>query len=158
MGVSFAGFGIAPRTLRGLTGVVFSPLIHASAAHLLANAAPLFVLLLIVFASRRYRPVAALALIWALSGLGTWLIGRGQSPFGPAVHVGASSLIYGLAAYLVTAGFVMRSWRAAIVAVIVALVYGGLAYGVLPQGGFISWEAHLCGALAGVWTARRLLG
>ena len=143
-------FGIVPRTAPGLIGVVFAPLLHANAAHLLANAFPLFVLLVLLFADRRYRPWPTLAGIWIAAGLGTWLIGRGGT-----VHLGASSLIYGLATYLVAAGFVLRSWRAAFVAVLVAVLYGGLFYGVLPQNGPISWEGHLSGALAGVLMAQR---
>jgi len=43
---TLAGFGIVPRTVPGLVGIAFSPLLHASPAHLLANALPLFVLLI----------------------------------------------------------------------------------------------------------------
>ena len=43
--LGLAAFGIVPRTIPGLAGIAFSPLLHASTAHLLANALPLFVLL-----------------------------------------------------------------------------------------------------------------
>ncbi|MCZ7637960.1 MAG: rhomboid family intramembrane serine protease [Verrucomicrobia bacterium] len=141
--------GIRPRTGWGLVGVFFGPLLHANAAHLMANAIPCFVLLVLLFSDRHYRPSASLAIIWALAGLGTWLIGRGG-----AVHIGASSLIYGMVAYLVAAGWLRRSWRAAAVALLVLALYGGLVYGVLPQRGPVSWEGHLCGAIAGVLAAR----
>jgi len=143
--------GIVPRTLIGLRGIVFSPLLHANFAHLVANAIPLWILLSLLFADRHYEPGGTLAMIWLVSGVGTWLIGRGQS-----VHVGASSLIYGLVTYLIVAGFLMRSWRAALIAMGVLLFYGGLFYGALPQAGPISWEGHLCGALTGFWAARRI--
>lgn len=143
-------FGIVPRTVPGLAGILFAPLLHADATHLFANALPLFVLLVLLFADRVYRPGLTLAVVWLASGFGTWLIGRG-----PAVHLGASSLIYGVAAYLVTAGVVLKSWRAAFVALLVVLLYGGLWYGVLPQQSRVSWEGHLCGAVAGVWAACR---
>jgi membrane associated rhomboid family serine protease len=143
-------FGIVPRTAPGLAGVLFAPLLHANGTHLLANALPLFVLLTVLFWDRHYRPAETLAMIWLAGGLGTWLIGRGN-----AVHLGASSVIYGLAAYLVAAGLWMRSWRAVAVAVAVAVTYGGIVGGLLPQRGPISWEGHLCGAIAGVWAARR---
>ena len=136
--VTLAGFGIVPRTVPGLAGIAFSPLLHASPAHLLANALPLFVLLVLLFCDRHYYPVLTLSSIWFFSGLGTWLIGRGNT-----VHIGASSIIFGLVAYLIVAGFLMRSWRSAIVAIVVALAFGGIFYGVLPQTGPISWEGHL---------------
>lgn len=144
------GFGIWPRTVYGLVGIVFSPLLHANGTHLLANALPLSVLLVLLFWDRHYHPARTLAFIWAVSGLGTWLIGRGG-----AVHLGASSIIYGLVTYLVAAAFWMKSWRAAAMALVVLFLYGGIVYGVLPQQGPISWEGHLCGALAGVWAARQ---
>ena len=44
-------FGILPRTLRGLIGIVFSPFLHANLFHLIGNTIPLLVLtlLLVVF-------------------------------------------------------------------------------------------------------------
>lgn len=144
-------YGIVPRTGPGLAGIVFCPLLHASFQHVLANSIPLFIFLLLLFSNSEYHPRRTLALIWAVSGLGTWLIGRGH-----AVHIGASSIVFGLAAFLVAAGFYARSWRAALVALCVFFFYGGLFFGVLPQAGPISWEGHLCGALAGIWVARNL--
>jgi len=146
-------FGILPRTATGLVGIVLSPLLHANLSHLLANTLPLLVLLLLLWSNREYHPARTLALIWAVSGAGTWLIGRGQS-----LHIGASSIVFGLVAFLILAGFKARSWRSALVAVLVFVLYGGVFYGVLPHAGPISWEGHLCGALAGVWAASRLPG
>lgn len=152
--VSFAGYGIIPRNEHGLIGIVFSPLLHGNAQHLLANAAPLLVLLTLLFWDRKYHPWRTLAFIWLASGLGTWLIGRGETGGQLTVHIGASSVIYGLVVYLLVAGFLMDSWRAVFVAVGVGVAYGGIFYGVLPQSGPISWEGHLCGAIAGFFTAR----
>ena len=142
-------FGIVPRTEGGLVGIAFAPLLHLGFPHLLANALPLFVLLVLLFAQRQYRPVQTLAWIWVGSGLGTWLIGRGG-----AVHIGASSLIYGLVVYLIATGWWLRNWRALLVALAVLVFYGGIFAGVLPQRGMISWEGHLAGALAGLGVAR----
>ncbi len=155
MHTTLAGFGIVPRTVSGLVGIAFSPLLHASPAHLLANALPLFVLLILLFWDRHYYPAVTLASIWFFSGLGTWLIGRGSDDGRPVVHIGASSIIFGLVAYLIVAGFLMKSWRSASVALFVLIGFGGIFYGVMPHVGPISWEGHLSGALAGVWAARR---
>lgn len=144
-------FGIVPRTEAGLVGVLFAPFLHANLTHLLANAAPLFVLLVLLLSNPAYHPYRTLGLIWIASGLGTWLIGRGNT-----VHIGASSVVFGLASFLIVSGFLMRSWRSAIVAILVGVCYGGIFYGVLPQAGPISWEGHLCGALAGAWAASGL--
>src|ERR1041385_2165268 len=152
---TLAGFGIVPRTIPGLVGIAFSPLLHASPAHLLANALPLFVLLVLLFWDRHYYPVLTLASIWFFSGLGTWLIGRGSDGGRPIVHIGASSIIFGLVTYLIVAGFLMKSWRSAIVALAVFICFGGILYGLLPRAGPVSWEGHLSGALAGIWAAKR---
>ena len=142
-------FGIVPRTRPGLVGILFSPLLHANWNHLLANALPLFIFLILLLADSHYKPWRALAIIWVASGFGTWLVGRGHT-----VHIGASSVIFGLAAYLIVAALWMKSWRAAFVAGAVLILFGGMFYGVLPQNGPISWEGHLCGAIAGALTAR----
>jgi len=144
---------ILPRTESGLVGVLFAPLLHASVSHLVSNAAPLLVLLVVLFSDPRYRPEPTLAAIWLASGLGTWLIGRGG-----AIHLGASGLVFGLVSYLIASGFLMRTWRAAIVALAVFLLFGGIAYGLVPQPGPVSWEGHLCGALAGAGSAHRTHG
>ena len=152
---TLTGLGIVPRTVPGLVGIAFSPLLHASPAHLLANALPLFVLLVLLFWDRHYYPVLTLASIWFFSGLGTWLIGRGTDDGRPVVHIGASSIIFGLVTYLIVAGFMMKSWRSALVALAVFIGFGGILYGLLPRAGPVSWEGHLSGALAGIWAAKR---
>ncbi len=53
-------FGIVPRTLSGLPGILFSPLLHADLQHLLANSLPLFVLLILVLSNREYHPLRTL--------------------------------------------------------------------------------------------------
>lgn len=145
--------GVQPRSAMGLLGIVFGPLLHVNMSHLVANSAPLFVLLVLLLSDPAYHPYRTLASISGASGLGIWLIGRGQ-----AIHIGASSIVFGLAAFLVVAGFQMKSWRSAAVAIFVLLFYGGIFYGALPQPGPISWEGHLCGAVAGVWAATRARG
>jgi membrane associated rhomboid family serine protease len=142
-------YGIIPRTWRGLFGIVVAPLLHANWSHLTANALPLMVLLVLLLADRQYYPGRTLALIWIIGGAGTWLIGRPHT-----IHIGASSLIFGLVVYLIAAGFLMGKWRPAVIALLVALLFGSALYGVLPQAGPISWEGHLSGAVAGLWTAR----
>lgn len=143
--------GIRPRQLAGLVGIVCSPFLHADIAHLTANAVPLFVLLVLLFWDAHYFPRRTLVLIWFASGLGTWLIGRAGS-----VHIGASSIVYGLIAYLVFSGILMKRFDSMLVGVAVFLMYGGGIFaGIVPQPGRVSWEGHLCGAAAGVWVAFR---
>lgn len=145
--------GILPRTASGLLGVLFAPVLHGSWRHLMVNTGPLLVLLALLFMNPRYRPWSSLAWLWILSGLGTWLIGRGGT-----MHIGASGLIYALVAFLIVAGWRLRQWFALLVAAVVVVFYGGLFLGAIPwlvERG-VSWEGHLMGAVAGVLVAARL--
>lgn len=152
-GSSWAWLGILPRTLHGLAGVFFAPLLHANWQHLIVNTGPLLVLLALLFMNRRNRPWSSLAALWILSGLGTWLIGRGGTS-----HIGASGLICALAAFLVVAGWRLRHWAALLIAVVVVALYGGLVLAALPWtvAPNVSWESHLSGLLVGVLVAARL--
>jgi membrane associated rhomboid family serine protease len=153
-GRSLAGFGIQPRSIHGLIGIFTAPLLHGSLAHLLANVGPLYILLVLLFWDKTYHPTRTLTTIWLASGLGTWAIGRATGPDGqPTVHIGASSLIFGLVAYLLAAGILTAKWRTFFVAVIVFMVFGGIYVGMLPNNGPISWEGHLSGAVAGLFAA-----
>ena len=147
MGNRLDALGILPRVWIGLIGVLTSPLLHADFAHLMANAGPMALLLAILFSDSRYHPKSSLALIWLVSGLGTWLIGRN------AIHIGASSVIFGLVSFLIVASLWMKSWRALFFSLIVFFLFGGLFYGIFHVHAGVSWEGHLSGALAGVWVA-----
>ncbi len=142
-------FGIIPRTFRGLQGILFSPLLHANWSHLAANAAPLAVMLcLVAFGSR--QPMWPITIsIWVISGTAIWLVGRPGS-----VQIGASALIYGLAAFLVTEAWVKRDLKSALVALLVIVLYGGIVWGLLPTRQGVSWEGHLCGVAAGILVAK----
>lgn len=142
-------FGIYPRTTAGLIGILCSPFLHASPAHLTANCSALLILLFILFLNRKYRAEETLLWVWFGSGFGTWLIGR------PSLHIGASSIIYGLIVYLIAAGFWMKGWKPIVTGIIVFVLYGAAIYGVLPQSGPISWEGHLSGAITGFIVARQ---
>jgi membrane associated rhomboid family serine protease len=141
--------GIVPRTFWGLLGIFFSPLLHYNQAHLATNGISLFILLAILFSHREYRAEPAFIGIWLISGIGTWVLGRPHS-----IHIGASGVIYGIVTYLIASAWWLRSWRSATLAILIFFLYGGIFYGMLPQPGFISWEAHLSGAFAGILIAQ----
>jgi membrane associated rhomboid family serine protease len=148
MGHGLSAYGIVPRTQEGLRGIPLSPFLHAGIGHVLSNTVPL--LALGGFTALRARgafPWISLAII-IVGGAGVWVIGRS------AVHVGASGLVFGYFGYLVAKGWYDKSILSVLVAVIVIVVFGwGMLSGILPVGGFISWEGHLCGLLTGVLVA-----
>lgn len=146
-GTSFAALGVHPRTVPGLIGLLFAPLLHGSVGHLINNTLPLLVLGTLTFAIYPRAAWRAVALIWLGSGLGIWLIGRDST------HLGASGLSHGLMFFLFTLGLLRRD-RPAIAAMLIAFfLYGGMLLTVLPGDPQVSWEAHLSGAVCGVLAA-----
>lgn len=141
-------FGLRPRSLDGLLDIFTFPLLHASMNHLLSNALPLVIFGFLVFLSGLRVFLTALAFSWLGSGLTVWLIGDG------GITVGASGLVFGLFAFLLVRGFFNQSWRQILLAVVLFMLYGSILLGVLPiMGGFVSWQAHLGGAVGGVVAA-----
>jgi membrane associated rhomboid family serine protease len=145
----FNGFGLSPRSVVGLTGIVTMPFLHGDWDHLIGNTAPLIVLLCLLAGSRAntYRIVPQIVV---LGGILLWVFGTVNT------HVGASGLIYGLIAFLIVAGFREGRLGALAIAVFVGFTYGAtLIVGVLPTvGPGISWDGHLTGAIAGGIVAR----
>ena len=140
-------YGIRPRRIDGLDGVVFAPFLHGGFQHLIANTVP-FVILGAAIALGSVKHFAQVTIITGLiAGLGTWLTGQDHS-----IHLGASSLVFGYLLYLMTRGLFARKLSYIVGGVIVAVVYGGILWGVLPTPG-ISWQGHLFGAIGGVAAA-----
>jgi len=146
--VNFEQFGLIPRTLRGLLGILTMPLLHAGFGHLLANTVPLAILLLLL-AGTQDRLWEILAELVAIGGLLVWLFGM------PALHVGASGLIFSLITFLIVTGLLQRKILTLGVSLLVAFLYGStLLAGVLPGvNRHVAWDAHLAGAVAGVLAA-----
>lgn len=147
----FNRFGLIPRTISGLPGIVTMPFLHGGWSHLLGNTIPLLVLLTLLAGSRG-SSARIVSLLVLSGGALLWLAGRSAS-----VHIGASGLIYGLITFLIVAGFREGRVAALAVAVLVGILYGAtLIGGVLPitAGAGVSWDGHLMGAIAGAMVAR----
>jgi membrane associated rhomboid family serine protease len=87
-------FGIFPRQVRGLPGIVTSPFLHADFNHLFFNAIPLFVMVSFVLLEGMSVFIIVTAIIIFIGGGTTWLLGR------RGVHIGASGVIMGYWGYL----------------------------------------------------------
>ena len=143
-GMRFAKYGVLPRTLEGLKGVLLSPFIHSDWKHLINNALPLFVLTATL--GFFYKGIAKEVFLWSwlMSGLWLWAIGR------PSFHIGASGLLYALASFLFFSGFIRKHTKLMSISMFVVFLYGGMVWGIFPMKKHISWEGHLAGALAGL--------
>lgn len=140
----FTFLGIDPLKVSGLPGIVLGPFIHSNLKHLFNNSVPLLVLSTSLFYF--YRSLRWKVLIYGLllSGFITWLIGR------PALHIGASGVVYMLAAFLFFKGIFSRQYQLTALSLVVVFLYGGLLWYLLPIDPRISWEGHTAGFLVGL--------
>ena len=138
--------GILPRHVEGLDGVVFAPLLHAGAGHLLGNTLPLIVFSFLTLLEGVRRFLAVLVISWLASGIGVWLFGSGLT-------VGVSGVVFGLFAYLMVRGFYNRNVPQILLSAVLFLVYGSILWGLFPTALGVSWQAHLFGAAGGVLAA-----
>lgn len=147
-------FGIVPRQWNGLDGVLAAPLLHGSWGHLWSNLVPLLIFGFLIFLSGVRQFIAVTALVWLVSGLGVWLAGPAHG-----VTVGASAVVFGWLAYLITRGIFTRSVGQIVIGIVLLAMYGGVFWtGILRialagDTARISWQGHLFGALAGVLAA-----
>ena len=148
---SFSQWGIRPGTVSGLKGIIFSPFIHSSFNHLLSNTLPLLILIWFLFYFYNKIALSVFLLLWLLSGVTTWLIGRGS------VHVGASGLVFTILFFLFFSGLFRKYIPLVAVSMIVAFIYGSTVWSIFPVTELvdpsISWEGHLSGAISGLLLA-----
>jgi len=146
-GFDFNHFGIQPRTVKGLRGILFSPFIHSDIKHLFHNTIPLFILTTALFFFYRTISWKVLVVGLLLTGFFTWMIGR------PANHIGASGVIYLLASFLFFKGILSKYYRLIALSLIVVFLYGGMLWFIVPVDPKISWEGHLSGLVVGLLLA-----
>ena len=139
-----ARFGIIPRHLNSLPGIIWAPFLHGSFQHLAANTLPLLILGAIICA-RSSGEFALITVGGTLLGGGlTWLIGRN------ACHIGASGLIFCYFGYLASLAYFNRNIATLLLSLVCILGYGGMLRGILPTSAAVSWEGHLAGLAAGI--------
>jgi len=146
-GTNLDGWGIRPRTGRGLLGVPLAPFLHSGLGHLVANTLPFVVLGAFIALGDAVRFVQVTVIVALVSGLGTWLL---ASP--GTIHIGASGLVFGYLTYLVVRGFFAAKPLWILGGIVALLLYGGVLWGLLPRPG-ISFTGHLFGAAGGVVAA-----
>lgn len=147
MGGGLNQFGVIPRSIESLHHILFAPFIHIGWGHLYNNLIGLGILsALCLLRSPGFYIVNSLIII-VVSGLLVWVFGRTAS------HIGASGWVFGLWSLSIAIAWFDRRFSNIVIAMIVIVFYGGLAYGILPNDPKISFEMHLAGAVAGVLAA-----
>lgn len=142
--ISFVSFGVLPREISGLPGILLFPFIHSDFEHLISNSFPILFLVTAIFYFYPTSASKVMFIIYIFSGLLVWLIGR------QSFHIGASGFVYGLVAFTFFSGIIRWDRRSIVLSLIVTFLYGGFTWGVLPIDETVSWEGHLSGAIVGI--------
>lgn len=151
LGADWHHLGIYPRHTEGILGVFTSPLIHSGIRHLFNNSIPILVLGWCLFYFYKDLGYAVFPVLWILSGIFTWLIGR------DSWHIGASGLVYALSFFLFFSGIFRKYIPLMAVSLVVVFLYGSTVWNMFPIAEVVdpnvSWEGHLSGAVSGLLTA-----
>lgn len=139
-------YGLKPRVIEQWYGIFTYPFLHGSWEHLVSNSLPGVILLTGLFIFHSKNSFKFLTILYLVSGVILWFIGRENT-----THIGASGVVYALAFFLLTAGFIARERSSIALSFFIILWYGGMLWGIFPfsveQG--TSWEGHLAGAITG---------
>ncbi|MDR2120568.1 MAG: rhomboid family intramembrane serine protease [Tannerella sp.] len=141
-------YGLVPLDVSRLYGTCTIPFLHSGLDHLISNTPPLFLLVFGLFLFYDRKAWQILLNLYLISGLVTWCMGRRES-----IHVGASGLVYALAAFHFLSGLVRKVPRQMAFSLLVAFLYGGFVWAFFPAlyiNTPISWEGHLSGLLTGI--------
>ena len=140
----FSQFGIYPREVKSLLGIITAPFVHGDWEHLFFNSTSFLVLTIMLFYF--YEKVASKVFIFSflLTGLLVWIFAR------PSYHIGMSGVIYAEFGFLFFAGFLSKNRMQIVVSLITAMFYGSMVWGVFPGKAGVSWESHLYGFLIGI--------
>ena len=146
-GYRFNEYGVYPRTVKGLRGILLSPFIHGSLNHLWNNTIPLFLLSVSVIYFYRSQRWTIFLIGWLGSGILTWIIGR------EANHIGASGFIFVLMSFIFFKGIITGYYRFVALSLIIMFLYGGMLWYLFPIEPYVSWEGHLGGFTTGLLLA-----
>lgn len=139
-------FGVRPREVAGLWGVLTEPFLHSGWGQLLSNSVSLLAIgwVLMLSGLRVFAFVSAVVIL--LGDFGTWLIGGSNT-----IVVGASGLVFGWLGYLLARAWFSRRVRWILVAAGLLFVFGTLLGSMLPTvDRSVSWQAHVSGFVVGV--------
>lgn len=142
---NFNVFGIRPRELSGLWGILFSPFLHANLGHIISNSIALVgTSILLRFAIVSDKLPWVLMFCAVFSGIGVWLFSTA------GVVVGASGVIYGLIGYLFANAYFNPSIKSWAIALVSLAGFGGAVLSLFTFSPFVSWSGHFWGFVAGV--------
>lgn len=136
--------GIYPRSLWGLIGIIFAPILHGNFNHLFFNSIPLFVLGMFILMLGQNLFIGVTVILAIMEGLLVWLFGR------KAIHIGASGVIAGYFGFILGLAYFYPTMMSLILGFVTLYYFGSILLGVFPSSALVSWESHLAGLVSGV--------
>jgi membrane associated rhomboid family serine protease len=151
--LSLADYGVWPRSLKGIPGIISHFFVHGNFLHILSNTLSLLVLSLFLFTG--YKEIAFKVFLWMipLTGMLLWLIGRSHEEKTEIVHIGASGVIFSLFGFLLVSGLIRKNKMMMALSALVIFLYGYMVWGIFPLEKQVSWDGHLSGLIAGIFLA-----
>ena len=138
-------YALVPRHYDKLPGVVTMHFLHWNLTHLISNTIPLLILGFFLSASGKAKEVTITIML--VSGLLVWAFARNGT------HAGASGLVMGYWGFLISSAFFKRNFKNILIAIITIFLYGGILFSLLDFRTNISFEGHLFGFFAGLFSA-----
>lgn len=136
--------GIYPRSLWGLIGIIFAPILHGNFNHLFFNSIPLFVLGMFILMLGQKLFIGVTVILIIVEGLLVWLFGR------KAIHIGASGVISGYFGFVLGLAYFYPTMISLILGFVTLYYFGSILLGLFPSSALVSWESHLAGMVSGV--------
>ena len=127
---NFHELGVLPKQLKGLKGILFMPLIHASddSKHILNNSPAIFFLSTLLFYSYHKIALKVFILSWLMSGLLLWSFAQDNGVY----HIGMSAVIYSLAGFLFMSGILRKYFPLQALSLLIVFLYGSMVWGLFP--------------------------
>lgn len=162
IGIRLSYFGLSPKSIEGLQGILFMPFLHGGPLdiskeafdHIMGNTIPILFLGTTIFYF--YREVALKVVLWSWFMTGLWLWVGGEAG---STHIGASGLVYAWASFTFFSGIIRKHYKLIAISLTVVFLYGSMIWGIFPIEPNVSWEGHLFGGMAGgflAWYFRKI--
>jgi len=153
VGINLNQFGIRPRSVENLPGILLSPFLHGGLYHLLSNTIPILILGSLLNASVGTKKLRSVMIGGAIgAGIGVWFFASN------GLVVGASGMVFALLGFLFADAIFNPSLRSWLFAIISFLAYGGALFSLISFLPYISWAAHFWGFVSGILLAYLLRG
>lgn len=146
--IDFYKYGMMPRSVEGLKGILFMPLLHSQQDihHVLNNSVALYCLMAVLIYFYREIALRVFLLTWILTGIFVWLYAENVGIY----HIGMSGVIYGLVGFLFVSGVLRKYLPLQAISLFIVFMYGNMIWGIFPIQANVSWEGHFMGLVSGV--------